>query len=353
VSVGPELVAWYRRARRDLPWRRSRDPYAIWVSEVMLQQTQVKTAIPYFERWMRQFPDVRALARASEHDVLHAWQGLGYYSRARSLLAGARELVRWHAGQLPEEVSALRELPGIGPYSAGAIASIAYRKPEPAVDGNVKRVLCRIYALSGDPARAPLAEELWRRARDLLADGSVCPSDLNQALMELGATLCTPRDPKCGDCPLGARCVARARGVVAELPGTAARPVIEKVRMAAAIVFRRGRVLIARVPDGAPRWAGMWQFPSALVRTRERAEKTAIRAVREVAGLEVEAGELATTVRHSVTRHRITLEVYRCQSAEGRARAAAGSAIAWLRPSELGRRALPSAHRKIAERIRR
>jgi A/G-specific adenine glycosylase len=352
VSIAPVLVAWYRRARRDLPWRRTRDPYAIWVSEVMLQQTQVKTALPYYERWMRRFPTVHALARASEDEVLHAWQGLGYYSRARSLLNGARQVVLRHEGRLPQDVSALRELPGIGPYSAGAIASIAHRKREPAVDGNVKRVLCRLHALRGDPDRAPLAQELWQRARDLLATASVCPSDTNQALMELGAMLCTPRDPRCDVCPVASLCRARARGIVAELPRPPARAPIEKVRMAAAVVFRRGRVLVVRVPDDALRWAGMWQFPAAVVDEHETPERAASRAVRDVSGLAVAAEQLATVVRHSVTRHRITLEVYRCRAGGGPARAVSASAIAWLRRGELGARALPSAHRKIADRIR-
>jgi A/G-specific adenine glycosylase len=353
-SVRP-LLAWYRRARRDLPWRRTRDPYAIWVSEVMLQQTQVKTAIPYFERWMRQFPSVRALAGASEDQVLCAWQGLGYYSRARRLLAGAREVVARHGGRLPEDVGALRALPGIGAYSAGAIASIAHRKPEPAVDGNVKRVLCRLYALRGNPDRAPLAREIWRLARELLAGAGAgaCPSETNQALMELGATVCTARDPRCDDCPLAAPCLARARGLVSELPQSAQRPRQEKLHMAAAIVSRRGRLLVARVADHAPRWAGMWQFPAVVLAPRETPEHAACRAAREVAGIQVEVEELATIVRHGVTRHRITLEAYRCARARGRARPIAASAVAWLRPSELASRALPSAHRKIAEHLAR
>src|SRR5688572_15426162 len=179
------LTAWFVRSARDLPWRRTRDPYAVWVSEIMLQQTQVAIVIPYYQRWMRRFPTLLALARADEADVLHAWQGLGYYSRARSLLSGARAVVTEHAGAVPEDVAALIALPGIGPYTAGAIASIAHDRPAPMVDGNVTRVLCRLRAWRGDPSRAPLRARIWQLAADLVPERQ--PGRFNQALMELGA----------------------------------------------------------------------------------------------------------------------------------------------------------------------
>ncbi|HWZ89432.1 MAG TPA: A/G-specific adenine glycosylase, partial [Polyangiaceae bacterium] len=190
-AIGRDLLAWYTKHKRDLPWRKSLDPYAVWVSEMMLQQTQVATVIPYFERWMKRFPDVAALAGADESDVLHAWQGLGYYSRARNLRRAAAEMVSRHAGRVPEQVADLCALPGIGPYSAGAIASIAYGRAEPLVDGNVVRVLSRLFARRGDPTRAPLKTELWELARSLVRalPPSGAPGDFNQALMELGATV--------------------------------------------------------------------------------------------------------------------------------------------------------------------
>lgn len=348
ARVQRALLDWYAVHRRNLPWRRTRDPYAVWVSEMMLQQTQVATVTAYYEAWMRRFPDVTALARAHEDEVLHAWQGLGYYSRARRLLAGARAVVERHGGRVPDDVAELRTLPGIGPYSAGAIASIAYGRPEPLVDGNVTRVLTRLFALRGDPARAPLKSELWQRARDLIYEPRA--SDFNQALMELGATLCTPQKPRCAECPLAPECAARRAGIAAELPETARRPKTTAVLMVAAVVQRRGRVLVTELARDAPRWAGMWQFPATEVKTRETPRRALARAVRESVGLDAQANELVTVVRHGVTRYRITLEAYRA-GARGRARALGCSAFAWKLPGELEQLAMPAAHRKIAQRL--
>jgi A/G-specific adenine glycosylase len=348
-EVAERLIDWYRRGHRDLPWRRARDPYAIWVSEVMLQQTQVKTVLPYFARWMQRFPTVSALAAASEDEVLHAWQGLGYYSRAKSLLRGARAVVERHAGELPRRIELLRELPGIGPYSAGAIASIAFGLPQPVVDGNVKRVLCRLHALRGDPGRAPLARKLWRIAAELVPQDAA--SDFNQALMELGATLCTPKHPRCEACPLSERCAARAKGLVDSLPESPSRRKSTKLHMVAALVFRGTRVLAAKLPDDAPRWAGMWHFPATEVGPRETPEAAVRRAAREICGIDVEVQEKSAVVRHGVTRYRITLDAYRCRAPRGRPRALGASAVRWVSPPALGALALPSAHRKLADRL--
>lgn len=348
-SVTRRLLCWYDRARRDLPWRRTRDPYAVWVSEVMLQQTQVATVLGHYRRWMQRFPDVRALAAAEEADVLHAWQGLGYYSRARSLLSGARAVVERHGGRLPDEVAALRALPGIGPYSAGAIASIAFGKREPVVDGNVKRVLCRLHALRGDPSRAPLAGALWELARELVPDDR--PGDLNQALMELGATICTPRAPRCDACPIADTCRARGEGSAGELPELPRRQPPERVRMVAAVICRARRVLVSRLPDAAPRWAGMWQFPNVELGSREQPDAGAARAAEQWTGLAVEVSGRVAVVRHAVTRFRITLDAYRCRAVRGRARALGCDAVSWRRPAELDQLALPSAHRRLADRL--
>lgn len=335
------LLAWYAEHARDLPWRRTRDPYAIWVSEVMLQQTQVATVIPYFERWMRRFPDVAALARADEHDVLHAWQGLGYYSRARSLRAGAQAVLERHAGAVPSSVEALRALPGVGPYTAGAIASIAHGERAALVDGNVERVLCRVFGLGGDPKKNPLKSRLWELSLELLPERR--PGDLNQALMELGATLCTPKAPSCERCPWRKPCVARATGRQLELPELARRPKPTAIAMAAAVVEERGRLLVTRLPADAPRWAGLWQFPSAELGAGESAE----RALGRVLGVPVRVGERLERVKHSVTRYRVTLDVYRCTLSK-RPR---GGELAWVRPAELGELAMPAAHRRIAEKL--
>ncbi|HEX4338954.1 MAG TPA: A/G-specific adenine glycosylase [Polyangiaceae bacterium] len=340
------LLTWYDASRRDLPWRKNRDPYSVWVSEMMLQQTQVATVIGYYERWMKRFPTVKALARAREDDVLHAWQGLGYYSRARNLWRGARAVVDEHRGKIPENAAALRALPGIGPYSAGAIASIAFGERTPLVDGNVIRVLCRRFGLRGDPSRNPLKTELWALAGRLVPEDR--PGDFNQALMELGATVCTPRTPKCGACPLRRDCVALRDGAVDTLPELPKRTSTVAVARAAAVVERRGRVLCVKVEDSASRWAGMWQMPNSDVAGGESGSDAAGRAVREAAGLAATPAELLLTVRHSVTHHRITLDVFRCESPRGTARALRAGAVEWVAPAELESLAMPAAHRRIA-----
>jgi len=341
------LLAWYDAVRRDLPFRNTRDPYAIWVSEVMLQQTQVATVVPYFTRWMARFPTVRALAAADEDAVLHAFSGLGYYSRARSLHRAARAVVERFDGALPDSVAALCTLPGIGPYSAGAIASIAFGARVPVVDGNVIRVLCRLLALAGDPGRAPLKSELWARAAELVP--AARPGDFNQALMELGATICTPRAPRCADCPLAAACQARAEGRAETLPELPPRPEPTLVRMAAALVVRSGRVAVVKLRADAPRWAGMWQFPNVELGAPESEADGACRAAREIAGIVARVDAPAAVVKHSVTRYRITLTAFRCSAlsvSPGPLRLA--EALAWRRPAELERLAMPAAHRRLA-----
>src|SRR5512134_738690 len=215
-AVRRALLAWYRRERRDLPWRRTRDPWAIWVSETMLQQTRVETVIPYYERFMQRFPNVAALADADTDELMSHWAGLGYYSRARNLKAAASQVVREHGGRVPGDVEALRALPGVGRYTAGALASIAFDRPAPIVDGNVARVLARLLDLDLD-VRSPAGQRrLWAEA-EALANGP-SPGDLNQALMELGALVCTPRTPRCADCPVRRRCRGRAAGRAEALP---------------------------------------------------------------------------------------------------------------------------------------
>jgi A/G-specific adenine glycosylase len=348
-AIGRALLAWYAEHRRDLPWRRSLDPYSVWVSEMMLQQTQVATVIPYFQRWMQRFPDVAALANAAESDVLHAWQGLGYYSRARNLQRAAALMVREHAGRVPDAVEVLCALPGIGPYSAGAIASIAYGKAEPLVDGNVIRVLSRLFALRGDPNKNPLKTEIWSHARALVPAQE--PGDFNQALMELGATVCSPRSPRCEVCPLAKLCQARAQGLQETLPELPARAKPTAVHMVAAIATRAGRVLVTKLNADAPRWAGMWLFPNAEVGRSETPEAAVKRVLLSATGVHGKPSGIVCVVRHSVTRFRITLDAYRTVELSGTAKAQTVAEIAWHKPSDLSDLAMPAAHRKIAERL--
>jgi A/G-specific adenine glycosylase len=306
----------------------------------MLQQTQVKTVLGYFERWMQRFPTVKALAAAEDADVLHVWQGLGYYSRARRLLAGARAVSERHAGELPRDVAALLALPGIGPYSAGAIASIAFGLPEPIVDGNVVRVLSRLFALRGDPAKAPLKQELWRLARELVPHDK--PSEFNQSLMELGATICSPTSPRCAECPVAKQCRALAQGVERDLPELGKRKAPTEVATAAAYVRRGDAVLLRQMPADAPRWAGLWVLPFVELAQGETPSQGAERALGAMA-LKGSAQSLLREARHTITRFRITLSVVECTVTSRSARL--------FTQREASSLALPSVHARILEAL--
>jgi A/G-specific adenine glycosylase len=264
-GLAPRLLRWYDRQRRDLPWRPPPgkrllpDPYAVLVSEFMLQQTQVATVVPYFGRFLERFPTIQSLAAAGEQDVLRLWQGLGYYSRARNLLAAARKVVSDFGGEVPRSPEQLHSLPGVGPYTAGAIASIAFDCRAPILDGNVSRVLCRIEKITGDPRRPDTAKRLWQIAEGILPRRRC--GDFNSALMELGAVICTPRQPACNRCPVRSLCKARAAGVQDKIPPPRrARPVPLEKRWTIC-VCRGDEYLIERRPSRG-RWAGLWQFPT-------------------------------------------------------------------------------------------
>ncbi|CAN5918253.1 A/G-specific adenine glycosylase [soil metagenome] len=263
--IASAVVAHYGRVKRDLPWRRTRDPYAIWVSEIMLQQTRVATVIPYWERWMTRFPTVRALATAPLDDVLAAWAGLGYYSRARNLVAGAKTIVSDWKGALPRHAAELREVPGIGPYTAGAIASIAYGERAPLVDGNVARVLGRVFAITDDIKSTAGQKALWSRAGELMAalPEVAAPGDLNQGLMELGATVCSPTQPRCLVCPLARLCIANATGRQDELPVMPVRKKQHELPILARTLVWLAHddelVLVRRTPEGL--FGGLWELP--------------------------------------------------------------------------------------------
>jgi A/G-specific adenine glycosylase len=337
------LLRWYGRHRRDLPWRRTRDPYAIWISEIMLQQTQVATVVPYYRRFLERFPDVASLAQASEEDVLGYWSGLGYYRRARSLHDGARRIMELHGGRLPADPSALRALPGIGRYTAGAIASIAFEQVEPVLDGNVRRVLARVLALDG--ARVGWASEqrlLWEVAGDLVRGAR--PGELNQALMELGAVVCTPAAPRCPSCPVRARCRARAQGRSEAYPASRPRPAPRAVRVAVAWVRRGRRVLLERPCDGNP-LRGTWDLPAVEI-ARGDDPADAIRAKLHRSGLEVSVGAIVASARHGIMNRRLTLEVADCRVRRGRV--AGRTHVRWIDPLRLESSAVSGATRKVA-----
>jgi A/G-specific adenine glycosylase len=355
VSVSPRrsaalrrrLLAWYDAEARRLPWRFPQDradPYRVWIAEVMLQQTRVRAVVPYYERFVARFPTLEALAGAEEDEVLAAWSGLGYYARGRNLLAGARAALARHGG-LPASLEALAALPGVGPYTAGAVASIAFAIPAAAVDGNVARVLARLFALEGDPAAPAFA----RRAGDLaraLVDPSR-PGDLNQALMELGATVCARRSPSCARCPVSRACAARTAGRAAELPAPRRRAGPRPLVLAYAIVRRGDTLLLARrPPDGL--FGGLWGPPAGEVPAGADAREALSRALLRDHGIRSRVDEELATCTRKLTHRALSLHAFRCEPAS---RVTAGEALRWASPREIPRLGVPSAVRALLARI--
>jgi A/G-specific adenine glycosylase len=318
------LLAWFRRHQRDLPWRRTADPYQIWISEIMLQQTQVATVVPYFERFVAAFPSVQALAEADEHAVLRHWEGLGYYRRARQLHGAARLLVERHQGRFPRSLEAVRDLPGIGRYTAGAIVSIAFDVPAPILEANTVRLFSRLIAFRGDPASSAGQGLLWQVAAAVLPARD--RGTFNQALMELGSLVCTARAPRCHVCPLNAQCAAFARGQQDRIPRLRSKPPSEAVREAAVVVWRNDKVLLRRRARGE-RWAGLWDFLRFPVAARRGTplRNELMGKVREQSGLVVRPPRRIATLKHTVTRFRITLDCYSTHLSGTKAQLSAGA----------------------------
>lgn len=294
------LLRWYHENRRSLPWRRTRDPYAIWIAETMLQQTQVKTVLPYYRRFLKAFPRLKSLAVAPRPKVLALWSGLGYYRRAENLLAAARRIVREHRGALPRDHAALRALPGIGPYTAGALMSIAFNQPYPALDGNAQRLLGRAFNVRRDKELRRVAQELVRGPR---------PGQLNQALMELGSRVCRAREPRCSDCPWARSCAARRSGLLGASGARRRRPGVKTTDWPMVLLQRDGRILLRRRPAGGL-LPGLWELPGG---ERKRSESRASALRRQLHGIPARLDALAEIgeIRHSITHRRIRAPVYR------------------------------------------
>lgn len=336
------LGAWFDKAQRALPWRETSDPYAIWVSEVMLQQTRVATVLSYYPRFLERFPTVRALAEAEVDEVLGAWSGLGYYRRARFLHLGAREIVTRYGGEMPEEAKELRRVPGIGAYTAGAISSIAFGKREALVDGNVARVLARVFALELDIRSTEGDRALWRLASDLVPEDA--PGKHNEALMELGATICLPRAPRCLICPLRDLCKAKEEGRQEELPVVAKKKAPIVVQMAALLCRRGDRILLGKRPDEGL-FAGMWEPP--MIELDEGEEPT--EALSKALGRALEGAEEIEPLRHILTHRELRLRVISAKLRGGRLPAPGGGYLqwAWVGEEELSERGVSSLAKKV------
>ena len=344
----PRFLRWFAQNARALPWRRTSDPYAIWISEVMLQQTQVQTVLSYWERWMQEMPDVLSLARAPADRVLKLWEGLGYYSRVRNLQRAAQAIIAQGNSEFPRDFETLLELPGIGRYTAGAICSIAFDQPRAILDGNIVRVLTRVYGIAG-PVRSPkVHERLWTLAQTLVNAAAArrvthlrpCRA-LNEALMELGATVCRPKQPACDLCPVADWCRARKTGRVDRLPNLAKRPPATQRRFAAFVVLRRGRVLVQKRPAGGVN-GHLWEFPNLEIHQEEGTPESRLQTCCGFVPAQIQP---LCTIRHSITRYRIRVDAFLAEG-PNRINGPPGSA-SWRKVEELDALAFTSAHRKI------
>ena len=338
------LLRWYDRNRRDLPWRRTQDPYAIWVAEVMLQQTQVVTVIGYYARFLERWPSVEALAAAHLDEVLKLWEGLGYYARARNLHRGAQVVARELGGRLPREPAALRRIPGIGRYTAGQLASVAFGANEPTIDANIRRVLCRLLAVRADPREPAVDAQLWEYAAAILPKGHA--GNFNQALMDLGSTICVSGRPRCLLCPLTEECQAYQQGLQDEIPVRSKRKAVPHYQLAAGVVWKGGRVLIAqRKPDGL--LGGLWEFPGGRLDDGESAEDACARQVAAETGVRVKVGPFLTEVEHAYTHFRVTVRVFSCDYLSGVPKPLGAARVRWAWPGELHKFAWPAAQKRI------
>ena len=348
TQFSDRILEWYARHGRELPWRGHPDPYAVWVSEIMLQQTRVETVIPYFERWMARFPGVQELAAASEQEVLSLWEGLGYYSRARNLHKAARIVLDQYSGEIPQELTILRKLPGVGRYTAGAIASMAFGSDAATLDGNLRRVFARVFDVA-EPADAPAGDKiLWALAEKHLPKGHA--GDYNQALMDLGASLCLPRNPACLLCPLKKLCKARALGIQEQRPVLKPKAVVPHYTVTAAVLRRDGKVLLAKRPSKGL-LGGMWEFPGGKVENGETLEACLGREIREELGAEIQVGAAFGVYRHAYTHFRITLHAFLCELTDGVPGPVEAAELAWVLPAELGNYPMGKVDRQIAGRL--
>ena len=342
------LLTWYHTHGRDLPWRRNRDPYAIWVSEIMLQQTQVKTVLPYYDRWLAHLPAIADLARADQQTILKLWQGLGYYARARNLHKAAQVIISHHQGTFPRDLATVLTLPGIGRTTAGGILSAAFNQPVPILDGNVKRVLSRLVALPVPPQRA--IAHLWNLSTALLDPDQ--PRDFNQALMDLGATLCLPRQPDCDRCPWQPHCQAHTLGTQTQLPMTEPRNPLPRKTIGVAVIWNdAGEILIdRRKQEGL--LGGLWEFPGGKVEPGETIEACIQREIREELGIEISVGDRLIVVEHTYSHFHVSLNVHHCQYVSGDPQPIECDEVRWVSLADIDQFPFPKANVQIITALR-
>lgn len=349
--VRERLLAWFRANGRDLPWRISHHPYEVWISEMMLQQTQVRTMLSYYHRWMDRFPNVDSIAAASQEEILRLWAGLGYYSRALHIHRTARILAEKHGGRLPANAEELLALPGIGAYTAGAILSIAFNKDCPVVDGNVERVFSRFFDLAEPVKEKSARHRIWNMAAELLPKGAA--GLFNQALMDLGATACLPRNPRCGDCPLKDCCQALEKGTVGSRPVSADKKSTRRIHVAVGVLEHGSRILIQKRPPSGL-MANLWEFPGGKVADGETPEEALVREFKEELELHVFCRDAIARINHGYTTFRVVLHAFRCSLHGGDQHFSLRSAVEarWVRRRDLDSYPFPAANRKLIQMLR-
>jgi A/G-specific adenine glycosylase len=354
LILARRISEWFEMAHRDLPWRRGYGAYGVWVSEIMLQQTQVETVISYYQGFTRRFPSLRKLAAASEDSVLQVWAGLGYYSRARNLHRAAKAMMREHGGRVPTDPKVLVSLPGIGRYTAGAIASIAYERPAPIVDGNISRVLSRVFALDFDVTKGEGKKRLWLLAEALVQRAS--PRSLNQGLMELGALVCTPRSPGCGECPVRRSCTARKLGEPTAYPLPKARPQTQTRSEVFAVVCQKGRYLIAKRKGGL-RYGGLWEFPRGESPKTERGcgdvppSAKIAKAFREQHALRIRPAKILGEIEYGIMNFRVRARFIKSTLLGDLPEGETYEGFRWVARRSLGRFAMPAPVRRFVREI--
>lgn len=353
AQINPEavrraLLDWYETHRRDLPWRATRDPYRIWMSEIMLQQTQVATVIPYYHRFLAAFPDLKALARADLQEVLKLWEGLGYYARARNFHRAANRVIADCGGRIPDDPAAFMALPGVGDYIGSAVLSIAFGRPLAVVDGNVKRVMARLFEIPG-PVNAAPSYPLFKAKAALLLDEKD-PGTFNQAVMELGALVCKPSKPDCGVCPISATCLSFAHDRVNAFPVKIKKAPVPHHSMAVGVVFKDDRVLIVRRADHLL-LGGLWEFPGDRLKPGENAEEACIRILSEQLGLTIRVKTRLTRIRHAYTHFKITADVFVCAWVSGRVRRSGPTDHRWIKISDIENYPFPGSNHKFIPQL--
>ncbi len=351
TSLSSKLLAWYRQNRRDLPWRQEPSPYRVWISEIMLQQTQVNRVVTYFQNWMQTFPNVHTVAEADQDHVLKAWEGLGYYLRAKNIQAAARMVCTKHNGDLPSDMTDLLALPGIGPYTASAIASLAFNQCVPVVDANVQRVIARILNLN-QPIKSAAAQKTVRGVvQNLIPQGQ--SGSLNQAVMELGALVCLPRNPGCPSCPVSGHCQSLAAGQVHMRPVLPPRRKSTAIQVAAGVLVDAGRILIQkRPPQGL--MANLWEFPGGKLISGEKPEQALRREFWEELELDIQVLDKITVIKHSYTSFNVTLHVYWCAPVLAGQEPVlhAATDFRWVNPQELAHFPFPAADCRLIQMLR-